>query len=97
MAMLFCQSPRCRGHEMSPAHMLADIRRWPRERMVGPPAHLPPPRCPRSGFTITATAKRAAIARVKAGHRVATVATAMGVSRTTVYNWKMAADRKSLR
>lgn len=84
-AVLFCQSAQCCGHEMSPKQILDDIRRWPRARMVGPPPVLPRRRRPR--IEVTNTEKRAAIGRVDAGESVAAVATAVGVSRMSLYTW----------
>lgn len=88
MALLCCQSPKCCGHEMSYEQMLADIRRWPRVRMVSAP---PRPPCRRRRVSrIAPTDKRAALARIKAGVSVANVAAAMGVSRAAVYKWRAA-------
>lgn len=88
MPRLFCQSPKCDGHEMSHAHILEDIDRWPRARMLGTPSTprltrrlWPPPVAPAE--------KLAAIARVDAGESVASVAATIGVSRTRIYNWRI--------
>jgi DNA invertase Pin-like site-specific DNA recombinase len=73
---------------MLSAQILDDIRRWPRDRMVGAPASPPRVRRPRSYTLRTNTERRAAVARVEAGESVAVVAYAVGVSRMTLYTWR---------
>jgi hypothetical protein len=92
--MLFCESLKCCGHEMSYAQLLDDIRRWPCARMVGAPSI--PRRARRPRLTKTNTEKLAAIARVDAGESVATVAAAVGVSRMALYEWRRRRDLEAL-
>ncbi len=86
MATLFCQSPKCDGHEMSQADILADIDRWPRARMVAGP--LTPRRRPRQFARVASADKVEAVRRVDAGESVMQVAAAVGVSKMTIYNWR---------
>lgn len=84
---LFCESRRCCGHELSHRAFLADLDRWPRDRMVGAPSTPRRPRRPQP--RVAPDEKAAAIARVDAGESVARVAATVGVSRTAIYNWRM--------
>lgn len=87
MPRLFCRSPNCDGHELSHAQILEDIDRWPRDRMLAAPST---PRRARQSWSPVAPAEQlAAISRVDAGESVASVAATIGVSRTTIYNWRI--------